>query len=91
MGGGLLMARAQGDGVPRPDGWVWLLVASGSVLCLSAFLASALAALPRGVNAAFATRGNPFPWPVYLAGLALSMLGLLRVVARAHILPANGS
>ena len=69
VGGGLMMARAQGDGVPRPDGWVWLLVASGGGLCLAAFLAGALAALPRGVDAAFATRGGPFPWPVYLAGL----------------------
>ena len=91
VGGGLMMARAQGDGVPRPDGWVWLLVATGGVLCLTAFLAGALAALPRGVDAAFATHGGPFPWPVYLAGLALGMLGLLRVVARGRTLPAQES
>src|SRR2546430_88085 len=74
-----------------PDGWVWHLVATGGVLGLTAFLASALAALPRGVDAAIATRGAPFPWPVYLAGLALGSLGLLRVVAHYRIRPASGS
>ena len=40
VGGGLPMVGAQGNSVPRPDGWVWLLVATGGGLCLPALLAS---------------------------------------------------
>jgi hypothetical protein len=41
-----------------------------------AFMAHGLMALPRGLEAAFATRGGPFPWPIYAVGLLLAAAGL---------------
>ena len=57
------------------------LVATRRVLCLAAFLAGALATLPRGLGGGTAS-GGLFPWPVYLAGLALDTLGLPRAIMR---------
>jgi hypothetical protein len=80
VAGSAAMARELGDGLPRTSAIAWLPVALGAALCLGAFMAGALAALPRGVEVAFATRGGPFPWPLYGLGLALGVLGLVRVL-----------
>ena len=82
--GGLLLAREAGDGGPgRPGRQVWLLVLGGGGLCLIAFTADALLALPRGLNAAFAVHGvDAFPWPLYLAGLLCGSVGLGLAVTR---------
>jgi hypothetical protein len=80
LAGGAAMARELGDGLPRASVLAWLPVALGAALCLAAFMADALAALPRGVEVAFATRGGPFPWPVYGLGLVLGVLGLARLL-----------
>lgn len=84
VGGGLLMARDhhRSVGVPPPDVAAWLLLGTGTLLCLAAFMAEALLALPRGLAAAFAARGGAFPWPVYLVGLLLGALGVARAVTR---------
>lgn len=81
VGGGLAMARDLGDGLPLPDRRAWLLTTLGALLALAAFMIDALQALGGGLPAAFAARGGAFPWPLYLAGLAIGALGLWRAVA----------
>lgn len=81
--GGLAMARELGDGLRRPDRLAWLLMVAGTLLCLLAFMADALRALPGGLEAAFAAHGaEGFAWPLYLLGLALMRMGALRVLLR---------
>jgi hypothetical protein len=76
------LAREAGDGVPRPGLGAWLLVLGGTALCLLAFMADSLLALPRGVEAAYLARGGAFQWAIYGLGLILAALGLLRMLAR---------
>jgi len=78
IAGGAAMARELGDGLPRPRQSVWLLVGLGIALCLVAFMLNALLALDSGVTAAFNARGGPFPWPLYLFGVGLAVIGLVR-------------
>jgi hypothetical protein len=78
VAGGAAMARELGDGLPRPSQSVWLLVGLGIVLCLVAFMLNALFALDSGLTAAFNARGGPFPWPLYLFGVGLAVIGLVR-------------
>lgn len=81
--GGLLLARGLGDGVPRPDRTAWLLLSSGVLICLLAFMLAPLQSLPTGgPQAAFTLRNPPFPWPLYLLGLTLGTVGVVRVVIR---------
>jgi hypothetical protein len=82
VAGGAAMARELGDGMPAPRRQDLLAVLVGGVLCLMAFMANALAALPVGVEAAFSVRGGPFPWPVYLVGVLVGSLGMVRALGR---------
>jgi hypothetical protein len=83
LAGAAAMARELGDGVPRPRRTDVLAVSIGAVLCLLAFMATPLLALPDGgIEAAYNSRGGPFPWPIYAVGLAVGALGLLRAVCR---------
>jgi hypothetical protein len=76
VAGAAAMARELGDGVPRPRIGAWLPVVIGLVLCLGAFMADAIAALPRGLEAAYASRGGAFPWPLYTLGVVVGCYGL---------------
>jgi hypothetical protein len=78
LAGAPAMARELGDGLPRPSGTVLALVLGGAVLCLIAFMLNALLALGGGLLAAFETRGGPFPWPLYLTGAGLAVVGVVR-------------
>ncbi len=82
VGGSLAMARELGDGLPPPGRVAWLLVTLGALLCLVAFMADALAALPRGLAVALAVRGGAFPWALYLLGFAVGALGVARALTR---------
>jgi len=84
LAGGAAVARELGDGLPRPTREVWLLVVLGASLCLVAFMADALGALAHGIEAAFEVRGGPFPWPLYLFGVFLAVVGLIRGLTRVH-------
>lgn len=82
--GAAAMARELGDGLPglrRSDGVAVLL---GAGICLVAFMSSALAALPDGIEAAYYARGGAFPWALFLIGLALGSYGLGRAVIQEH-------
>lgn len=80
------MARELGDGMPRPCRRDCLVVVVGGGLCLVAFMADALVALPRGgLAAAYYLRGgSSFPWAIYAAGLALGCVGLVRGITRVE-------
>jgi len=84
VAGAAAMARELGDGMPRPRPATWLLVLLGGVLCLVAFMVDALRALLNGLEAAYLVRGGPFPWPIYLAGLALACAGLVKALRAAE-------
>jgi hypothetical protein len=75
-GGTAAMLREVRGGVAPPTLPACLLLIGGSLLCLMAFMAHGLLALPRGLEAAFAARGGPFPWPIYVVGLLLAAAGL---------------
>lgn len=81
LGGGLAMAREESGGLPRPARDAVGLLLGGLLLCLAAFMMDALLALPHGLSAAFAVENGPFPWPLYLLGLAGAVLGTARVVS----------
>jgi hypothetical protein len=83
--GALAMARELGDGVPPPARLDVALVVLGTLVCLAAFMADALRALPRGLLAAYLVRGGPFPWPVYLVGLGFGIVGLARSLGRRAV------
>jgi hypothetical protein len=74
--GTVAMAREADGGLARPAGYAWLLILGGALLCLLAFMADALAALPKGIEAAYLARGGTFPWPIYSLGLVLVVAGL---------------
>ena len=80
LAGGAAMARELGDGLPRPRRSDVVAVLIGSGLCLVAFMTSALAALPAGIEAAYNARGGPFPWPMYAAGVIVGSAGLVRML-----------
>jgi hypothetical protein len=84
VAGAAAMARELGDGLPKPRRGDMLAVLVGGGLCLVAFMANALMALPDGgIEAAYYARGGPFPWPVYALGMVLGGAGLLRSLTRA--------
>jgi hypothetical protein len=85
IAGAATLARELGDGVPRLHADAYLPVTLGILLCLVAFMAEAIAALPRGMEAAFLTRGGPFPWPIYALGVGLGVLGLARGLTRVDV------
>ena len=60
----------------------WWRSSAAAGLCLVAFMANALHALPDGLVAAFSVRGGPFPWPIFLLGLVVGSFGLLRALTR---------
>jgi hypothetical protein len=83
LAGAAAMAREFGDGLPRPRHRDVVAVLAGAGLCLVAFMANALLALPNGgIEAAYYARGGPFPWPIYALGLLLGSAGLARGVTR---------
>jgi hypothetical protein len=80
------MARELGDGLPPPRRADTVAVLAGTALCLLAFMANALAALPEGgIEAAYYARGGPFPWPVYAVGMLLGSAGLVRSLTRVNV------
>jgi hypothetical protein len=83
LAGAAATAREFGDGLPRPRRRDVVAVLAGASLCLVAFMANALLALPNGgIEAAYYARGGPFPWPIYALGLLLGSAGLARGVTR---------
>jgi hypothetical protein len=76
------MARELGDGVPAIRPQELLAILLGVAVCLTAFMASSLSALPGGLEAAFSARGGPFPWPIYLLGFGIGSFGLVRALTR---------
>jgi hypothetical protein len=83
VAGAAAMARELGDGLPRPRRAEIVAVLAGCGLCLVAFMADALVALlGRGFEAAYDTRGGPFPWPMYTVGVLLGSVGLVRGLTR---------
>ncbi len=83
LAGGAAMARELGDGVPPLRLQELLAIVAGGALCLIAFMANSLDALPDGLDAAFSVRGGPFAWPIYLLGLVVASFGLVRALTRA--------
>jgi hypothetical protein len=85
LAGGAAMARELGDGLPPPRRADAVAVLAGIGLCLLAFMAGALRALPEGgIEAAYYVRGGPFPWPVYALGMLVASAGLVRSLTRAN-------
>ena len=84
LAGSAALARELGDGLPRPTRADVGMVALGAGLCLAAFMADALRALPGGLSAAFAARGGSFPWLPYLVGVVLAGVGLARGITRSR-------
>jgi hypothetical protein len=82
LAGCAAMARELGDGVPPLRFRELAAVVIGGGLCLIAFMANSLDALPDGLDAAFSVRGGPFAWPIYLLGLVVASFGLLRALTR---------
>lgn len=82
LAGGAAMARELGDGLPPLRLRELLAIVAGGALCLIAFMANSLDALPDGLEAAFSVRGGPFAWPIFLLGLVFASLGLLRTLTR---------
>jgi hypothetical protein len=85
LAGAAVMSRERGDGVPRPGRRAILAIVLGAAICLIAFMWGALAALPNGIEAAYYTRGGPFPWPLFLVGVAIGTYGLWRVLIRSTV------
>jgi hypothetical protein len=84
VAGSALIARESGDGIPAPPRVVWLTVVLGSTLCLVAFMLDALLASVNGLEAAYEVRASAFPWPIYLAGVAIAVAGLWRGLLLSH-------
>ena len=80
VAGAATIARELGDGMPNPKRIDMVLVLGGASVCLLAFMADALLALPRGVLSAFAVRAGDFPWMLFSLGLAMATIGLVRTV-----------
>ena len=76
------MARELGDGLPPIRGQDLLTILVGGAVCLVAFMANALYALPGGLESAFSVRAGPFRWPIYLLGVGVGSLGLVRALTR---------
>jgi hypothetical protein len=83
--GAAAMARELADGVPRPAPSDVLAIVAAIAICLVAFMWTALATLPNGIETAYYARGGPFPWPIFLVGIAIGTLGLLRVLIRPSL------
>jgi len=79
------VARELGDGMLRPARSAVLAIAASVMICLVAFMWTALAVLPNGIEAAYYARGGPFPWPIFLIGVAIGTFGLSRVLIRSSL------
>jgi hypothetical protein len=84
VAGAAAMARELGDGLPPPARGVYALVVGGAGLCLVAFMFDSLRAAGTGLEAAYRVSAGPFPWPIYLAGVGLAIVGLARGLTRAR-------
>lgn len=82
VAGAAAIARELGDGLPNPKGSDVLLALLGLVLCLGAFMADALQALPGGLEQAYFARPSNFPWILYAAGFLAIAAGLTRITTR---------
>jgi hypothetical protein len=80
--GSAAMARELGDGLPPVRLQELLAIVLGGALCLVAFMANALNALPGGIEAAFSVRGGPFPWAIFVLGMVVGGFGLVRMLIR---------
>jgi hypothetical protein len=83
--GGALVAREFGDGVPRPRRVHLLAIVTGVAICLVAFMSTALLELPHGIEAAYYSRGGPFPWPIFLVGALVGGYGLVRLLMQPRL------
>ena len=86
VAGAAIMARELADGLPAPSRADCAAVLVGAGLCLVAFMFNALQEVRHGgLDAAYDVRGGgPFPWPIYLGGLLLAGVGLVRVLSRVE-------
>jgi hypothetical protein len=82
IAGAAAMARELGHGVPSPHRTDVLAIALGAGICLLAFMANALTALPKGIEAAYYAGAGPFPWPAFVVGAAIGSYGLVRALIR---------
>jgi hypothetical protein len=80
--GGAAIARELGDGVPTLRIQDRVAILAGGAVCLVAFMTNALDALPDGLYAAFSVRGGPFPWLLFMCGVAIGGFGLARALFR---------
>jgi hypothetical protein len=78
------MARELGDrhGLPTPHRSDLVLVCVGMAVCLVAFMADSLVALPGGIDRAYYARPGAFPWPLYAVGFVAIAAGLTRITTR---------
>jgi hypothetical protein len=83
--GAAAMARELADGVPRPAPSAVVAIVAAIGICLLAFMWTALATLPNGIEAAYYARGGPFPWPIFLVGVVIGIFGLWRVLIRSSL------
>jgi hypothetical protein len=67
----------------RPAGLDWLLIGSGVILILWAFMGDAIAALPATAETLSQIRPAGFRWGTYSIGLLLMAFGVARPVAAA--------
>jgi hypothetical protein len=68
----------------RPRAIDWLLLGSGVILILCAFMGDAIAALPATAETLAQIRPAGFPWGTYSIGLLLMTFGVARPVAAAR-------
>lgn len=85
VAGGAVVARELGDGVPKPRRVHLLASVLGAGICLVAFMSTALLELPHGIEAAYYSRGGPFPWLIFLLGAFVGGYGLLRVLFESRL------
>ena len=82
IAGAAAMAREAGAGLNVPSRIEAATILGGTALCLTAFMADALLALPQGIQATYYVRPGPFPWPLFAAGLLAGGVGLFRYITR---------
>jgi hypothetical protein len=88
LAGAAVMARELGDGL-RPTRTDLLAVFIGIALCLIAFMADSLQAVPAGLEAAYDARNIEFPWALYALGLLIAVVGIVRGLLRTPPGPAT--
>jgi hypothetical protein len=80
-GAGLVLHDMRGSLV-KPNRFIWICLSAGILIDLYVFMADALALLPADVDALSKVQMSVFNWPVFLAGLALIVFAVERVLYR---------